>query len=114
MEEVCISISKGESITWTLSFTDDDHTPIDITGYTIIFCAKEKIDDLDSAAKIRKVITSHTNPTVGETQVVLTSSDTSIEGNLLFDIWAKNTLNQPKKVINGILSIKKAISQTFS
>ena len=62
-----LKIKRGDTKTYTLYFVDEDEAPIDITGWTVFFTAKNKPSDNDASAVISKTITSHSNPTAGET-----------------------------------------------
>lgn len=78
--ENLISLIRGNTQTVTTEFIDDvNDTPINITGATVYFTVKNSYDDPDSAALIAKTVTSHTDPTNGETQFVLSATDTDIE-----------------------------------
>lgn len=112
MEQKSLEVKRGDSKTYTLHFKDEDGAAIDITGYEIRFSVKEKIDDLDAAAKIAKVITSHTDPTAGKTQISLSVSDTNLVGNYIFDVQVKNTLNQVTTLLEGVITFTKDVTQT--
>lgn len=85
-EQINLILKRGDSWTSTFYFEDEDGNDIDITGWKVYFLIKEKIDDLDAAAKIIKTITSHTAPLSGETTIELSSTDTNLSGNYLFGI----------------------------
>jgi hypothetical protein len=80
MEQVNLECKRGDSWSRELYFYDEDNAPIDITGWKIYFMVKAKMDDLDAAAVISKTITTHTDPTNGETTLQLSSSDTNLTG----------------------------------
>lgn len=83
-----LSIIKQTDQTIKLNF-DEDGEPLDITGYEILFTVKkqEEIKEDDDVALISKDITEHTDPTQGETELVLTNEDTNIEaGKYYYDI----------------------------
>jgi hypothetical protein len=84
VEQVCLEIKQNDSWSRTIYFKDANDTAIDITGWKVYFLVKSKIDDLDSAAVISKVITFFSNPTSGEATIELTSTDTNLQGNYLF------------------------------
>ena len=71
-----LAIYRGDDKTWNLAFKDAEGDPIDITGATVWFTAKENTTDEDASAVLQKQITSHSNPTQGETQLSLIPSDT--------------------------------------
>jgi hypothetical protein len=114
MNQTNLFIKRGDTKTYTLYFEDDNDVRLDITGWTIFFTVKANVDDLDTAAYIKKTITSHTNPTNGETQISLTSSDTSEVGNYIYDIQYKSNIGTIKTVLEGYLSIAKDVTQRTS
>ncbi len=66
----------------------------DLTGATVYFTAKIEIDDAnnDSAAAITKEVTSHANPTGGETVIELSPEDTTVAPGIYFyDIQVKTS-----------------------
>ena len=71
-----LEIPKNKTFTSTHTFTEDK-AGIDITDYTLYFIVKEKKSDLDSAAKLTKTITSHTDAVNGETELYLSMEDTN-------------------------------------
>ena len=63
---------------------------LDLTGYTVTFTVKSEsalATDSDAGALIQKVVTTHTAPTAGITDIELTATDTRIaEGKYVYDI----------------------------
>ena len=111
VEQVCLSIKRGDDWSRTLYFQDEDGAAIDITGWTLFFTAKTNADDLDAAAIIAKTITVFTNPTAGEAGVCLSSTDTNqVIGSYLWDLQIKTNLGQITTVAEGILTITKDIT----
>jgi len=111
-------LKRGDTYRRTLVFTNaDTGEPINLTGKIIRFTVKEKIDDADTAAKIKKDITVHTNPTQGETVLVLSSTDTNLAGKYLFDIQYEDPSVSPKDVItilDGTIEFIKDITTRTS
>ena len=88
-----LEIIRGDDISLPFTYKDADGVAIDITGYTIFFTAKAVIDDdvTDADAVIKKDVTSHTNPTGGESLITLTDADTNVAPqNYLADIQLKD------------------------
>ena len=97
-----LTIYRGDDKTWTLAFTDSTGTAIDITGYTIYFTVKINSNDIDDNAVITKDITSHTDPTEGETEIVLTNSDTDLPiKKYWYDIQMKDGSDKITTVLEG-------------
>ena len=83
-----ISKIKGTDNSIKITFTEND-VPVNITGYTILFTVKKQCDinKDDDFALIKKTITTHSDPTHGESTLILSSTDTDIdEGNYYWDL----------------------------
>lgn len=84
-----LSIIRGTDNNIKVNFTENGE-PVDITGITLLFTVKAKCDinsSDDEDALIQKNITEHTDPTQGETEIILDNTDTDIPaGNYLWDL----------------------------
>lgn len=79
-----IFLLRGDSATINFTLTNTD-----LSGSTVFFTAKPALTDDadDTTAVITKETTSHTNPTAGETAIILTPEDTDVEpGTYYYDI----------------------------
>lgn len=77
-----IKVIRGDDETIDITFSNSDGTPFNITGYTVFFTVKKECDidiadTTDAKAIIKKSVTSHTNPTAGQTKISLSSTDTN-------------------------------------
>jgi hypothetical protein len=91
-----IFIIRGD--TTSINFTV---AGVDLTGATVFFTVKPELtdDSTDTNAVITKEVTSHSDPTAGETVIELDSTDTDVEpGVYYYDI-------QIKRASGTILSI---------
>jgi len=77
MECKNIEIPRRTTRTYKIHFTKDGRDE-DITGWTIYFTAKLKMDDSDTGAPIMKTIIGHTDPVNGKTEIELLKTDTDI------------------------------------
>jgi hypothetical protein len=112
LEQVCLEIKRGDSWSRTIYFEDASNARINITGWEIRFTVKAKIDDLDSAAVISKIITVFSDPTNGEAEVSLTSLDTNQTiGSYLFDLQVKTNLSEVYTVLEGIMNISQDVTR---
>jgi len=68
-----IKFYRGDTATINLALASTD-----LTGAAVFFTAKSGIDNdaADATAVVTKKVTTHTNPTAGETTITLSSSDT--------------------------------------
>ena len=112
-----LSIYRGDSKTWNLSFTDSDGQAINITGYTIFFTVKKKNsytdDTVDTDAVIQKNVTVHTDPEQGQTQLVLQPSDTSsvIPAVYVYDMQLKDDSGTILTFISGNFTITADVTR---
>lgn len=112
VEKLDLSEKRGDTQTYTLYFYDENGAREDITGSTVRFTVKVKSSDLDSAAIISKIVTNHTDPTNGETQISLTSTDLATVGRYIFDIQVTFATGDVKTIVEGNLIITQDVSLT--
>jgi hypothetical protein len=107
-----IDVTRGNTWKRTLVFENDNGGVFDITNWKVFFTAKEKITDLDVAAKISKTITVHTAPLEGETTISLTAIDTDIApGSYIYDIkFITDSAAEEITIISGIINILHGIT----
>ena len=84
---------------------------IDITGYKIHFTMKERINDTDAEALIRKTIISHTSPTEGQTSIPIERTDTKDvkPGFYPYDIQMDDTVPNRTTLLYGNFTIKQSV-----
>lgn len=69
-------LMEGDDYVFSISRDQADGSAYDISGWTFWLTIKEARDDPDSAAAVQKTVTNHTDASAGETEFVLTNSDT--------------------------------------
>lgn len=110
MSDLCYYENNDISI--VVTFTDSNGSAIDITGYTVWFTVKERESDIDANAIIQKEVTSHSDPTNGETTIDLTNSDMDINPKTYYyDIQWKDTNDKIKTILKAKFIVKKRITQ---
>ena len=113
VEQVSLNIKRGDTWSRSLYFEYEDGSPIDITGWTIRFTVKEKLSDNDEDAKIKKIITSHTDPTNGESEISLTIINTNQTiDSYLFDIQVTTDGGEVYTIVEGLINISDDISKS--
>ena len=82
-----IQIYKGTSKTIPLSI-EKDGVPFNITGYTSTLTIKKNLKDTDADAILIKNVTSHVNPTQGETAFIISIIESTFFpiGNAFYQI----------------------------
>lgn len=103
-----IEIIRGDNEAIKVKFIDHQtDLPIDITGFTVYFTVNTtKRDNNDDDAIIKKDVTNHTDPTNGETVILLSTSDTNLEPkSYYYDVQFKDDDGKIKTVIVGNLNV---------
>lgn len=91
MTSLRMTVTRRDDEDYELTCTDVDGNPINLTGCALFFAAKINIDDPDSEAVIRKVITEFDYPAQGIAILSLTKEETNIEpGDYFFEVQLKN------------------------
>lgn len=105
-------IYRGDDKAYTIHFKDQDSVDVDITGWTIRFTLKKNIDNSDEDAKIKKDITTHTDPTHGKTLLILSNTDTNLTpGKYYYDIQVEDAAGHITTLIRKTLVIRKEITR---
>jgi hypothetical protein len=102
-----IEIIRGDDVAINATFKDDAGVAINITGYTVFFTVKDNYTSTDdTGALISKTITSHSAPTLGQTTINITNTDSNLaEGDYFYDFQLKDTSSKIASTQRGSLSI---------
>ena len=97
-----IEIYKGDNYSWEFHFTSAGVVE-NITGWSIYFTAKRYITDTDSQAIIQKIITTHTNPTQGISQLSFSHTETEAfpVGVWFYDVQIKTPADEIYTIFKG-------------
>ena len=109
-----ITIIKRDSYSFPIIFKDANCAVMDITGYTLFFTVKTlaNLDNADTSALIQKSITSHTDPTHGESLITLTSTDTDqTAGTYYYDIQIKSPSGNISSCVKGEFIIEQDVTK---
>ena len=107
-----LTVFRGDTLTKSLSFKDENSAAIDITGWTIWFTIKSSQDDADSAKVAQDEVTVHTSSTAGLSTISLTATETdALEGNYYYDIQIKKVDGTVKTVLDGRITFSKDITR---
>lgn len=112
-----LTMYRGDDKTWNVFFKDDDDVAIDITGYTVFFTVKKQFGYTDAStdddAIIEKDITSHIDPTGGETQLTISAIQTnSVEPEeYIYDLQLKDDGGNILTVVSGSFILKADVTR---
>lgn len=88
-----LKIRRGDTTTITLNYTLNG-VAVDLTGSTVYFTVKPTLptdDSDDSTAVITEEVTSHSDPTNGQTVIPLSATQTTVTaGGYYYDIQVKD------------------------
>jgi len=104
-----LNIFRKTTKSYKLTVTKDGVVE-DITDWTFYLTVKEKVTDSDDDAKIKKDITTHSDPTNGVTYISLTKTDTDILGSLYYDVKFKDDDGNIGIFVYGRMTFKKPIT----
>lgn len=89
-----IEVIRGDDLTIELALTEEDGTPVNLTGTTVFFTVKKKLADSDEDAVISKEVTDHTEPENGVAVISLDNDETDIAAGIYH--WDIQILNAGK------------------
>lgn len=85
-----ITFYRGDDISFNMTFTDENSTAIDITGWTVFFTIKINKTDTDAKAVLHKEFKDFAAPTTGIAPIVVSHTETdNFNGNYFYDFQAK-------------------------
>ena len=102
-----IEVIRGDDVTLTVTFQDENGTAINLTGSTLYFTVKGDLTATDdTGALISKDVVSHTTPLSGISSVALSNTDTNITaGDYYYDFQLKNSSNKITSTSKGVFSV---------
>jgi len=83
--------TRGDSGRLDVTVKQADGTAYDLTGATLFLTVKNALTDADSAAVIRKEVTSHDNAAGGLSHFDLLTTDNATAGTRFYDVQLKTS-----------------------
>ncbi len=84
---------------------------VDISSSTVFFTVKPTTSTPDAIAPLRKDIISHTSPTGGETEIILTPIETSsLLGTFIYDIKIRLSTGLIYTLAEGTVVFQRSLS----
>lgn len=107
VQEVIQATDKNIPVT----ITNDDGTPVNITGYTVYYTAKIYLTDPDASALISEDVTVHSEPAAGKTNIPLSDTQTNVPAGVYHtDIKLKDGAGNLTATSRGMLWVKHAVT----
>jgi hypothetical protein len=97
--------TRGDSGRLDVSVKDADGTAYNLTGATLFLTVKNALTDADSAAVIRKEVTSHSNAAGGISHFDLLTTDNATAGTRYYDVQIKGADNKVYTLFGGLWKV---------
>jgi len=83
--------TRGDSGRLDVTVKESDGTAYDLTGATLFLTVKNALTDADSAAVVRKEVTSHDNAAGGLSHFDLLTTDNATAATRFYDVQLKTS-----------------------
>ena len=113
-EIVDLTVTRGDSEVFNVTFKDAAGAACDITGWTVTLTVKREKTDADAAAVVQKVVTAHAAPETGVAVIPLLPADTTAlePRGYWYDIQAKTDAGDVYTVLKGKLTLEYDVTRT--
>lgn len=106
-----IQIIRRDDVKLTVTITDDEGNPLNLTGAKVYFTVKRNKRDTDAQAVITQEVTTHIDPVNGVTEVDLTAEQTDLEPrSYFFDVQVKDSSDRIRSINYGLIRIKQDVT----
>jgi hypothetical protein len=97
--------TRGDSGRLDVTVKEADGTAYDLTGATLFLTVKNALTDADSAAVIRKEVTSHDDAEEGESHFDLLTTDNATAGTRFYDVQLKTSDSKIFTLFGGLWKV---------
>jgi hypothetical protein len=97
--------TRGDSGRLDATVTQSDGAAYDLTGSTLFLTVKNSLTDADSAAVIRKEVTTHDAPLAGDSHFDLLTTDNATAGVRFYDVQLKDSDDKIFTLFGGIWKV---------
>jgi hypothetical protein len=97
--------TRGDSGRLDVTVKQANGTAYNLTGATLFLTVKNALTDADSAAVIRKEVTSHDNAAGGISHFAIASGDNATAGTRYYDVQLKDSTNAIYTLFGGIWKV---------
>jgi hypothetical protein len=102
--------TRGDSGRLDVTVTQSDGTAYDLTGATLFLTVKNALTDADSAAVIRKEVTTHDDATAGESHFDLLTTDNATNGRRFYDVQLKDSAAKIYTLFGGLWQVTQDVT----
>jgi hypothetical protein len=112
-----LSLTRGDSQTYTLTFKQSDGTLYCLKNWVVFFTLKTQYDLPDTQASLQKIVTTFADTTAGTSGVAVISLDPTDTVDLTpgaydFDIAVRTAANETYTVMKGKLDLEYDVTRS--
>jgi hypothetical protein len=105
---------RGDTFTLPIQIKNNG-IPMDISGWTFFFTMKNKINDSDANAVLKRDIVIHVDANQGRTQLVLSATDTAnFVGSYVYDFQFRDINGNVGTFLLGTMNFVKDVSRRIA
>ena len=101
---------RGDSGRLDVTVASADGTAYSLAGATLFLTVKNALTDADSAAVIRKEVTSHDNAAAGESHFDLLTTDNATNGRRFYDVQLKDASAKIYTLFGGLWTVSQDVT----
>ena len=105
-----LDLDQGTDLSYNLDLTQDDGSPLNITGYIFTSSIRKSYYSTSVTANLTVTIVSAANGNVTLTMNSATTSNIKA-GRYLFDVKQKDTANLTTRIVEGIITVLPQVTQ---
>ena len=102
--------TRGDSGRLDVTVASADGTPYSLATATLFLTVKNALTDADSAAVIRKEVTSHDNAAAGESHFDLLTTDNATNGRRFYDVQLKDASAKIYTLFGGLWTVSQDVT----
>ena len=105
-----LDLDQGTDLSYNLDLTQDDGSPLDVTGYIFASSIRKSYYSANVTANLTVTIVDAANGNVTLTMNAATTSNIKA-GRYLFDVKQKDAGNTTTRIVEGIITVLPQVTQ---
>jgi hypothetical protein len=110
-----VTVYRGDDLSFSLTFTDGDELPIDLTSWVIFLTIKNNKSDPDAKAVLKKEFSNFTDPTAGIASIIVSHTEVNnFVGIYYYDFQVKRLDGSILTIASGGITFLADITRRTS
>jgi len=105
-----LDLDQGTDLSYNLDLTQDDGSPLDVTGYIFTSSIRKSYYSANATANLVVTIVDAANGNVTLTMNAATTTNIKA-GRYLFDVKQKDTANLSTRIVEGIITVLPQVTK---